>query len=559
MNILGIYGAFGWDSRVDWVHDSGATLFINGNHICSIAEERLSQLKYDGDYPQKSINYCLSVGNITEDDIDLIVIPSMGNIRFYSEHKDGNIHECLTKKFPNAKLKFISHHTSHAYSSIYSCDYNDGSFVTLDGAGSAILDSKGRIVFVEDSSIGYFNKRKNIFKLFLTPSGVNNFGHYYQIWSHLIYCKKTEKSIDFHDPKHRETFAGKIMGLSAYGSRKKIEDYDKEYSMSWEGMPNVSFNSFPNDPVGFFFSQYKYLNPNDQAALLQKTFEDAGLEYFKSLKEKGYLEDNLCLSGGVFLNVLLNTVLKENKIVKNIHIPPFTNDSGLHFGAACYGAHANKEQVVLPQNIALLGKEYSNDEIFESLKNNDKIEYQKYDDFNELCKVTASHLNENKIIGWFQGRSEMGPRALGSRSILMNTRNEDNKDILNERVKHREYWRPFAGVILQEYHKNYFNEKFSTPYMLYSHTVKKNKIKKLAAITHKDNTCRVQTVNETLNLRLTSLLKSYHEISGVPALLNTSFNDNGQPICETPSDALKTFLNIDIDYLVIGNYFVSKK
>jgi carbamoyltransferase len=558
MNILGIYGAFGWNSRENWLHDSGVTLFKNGNHVCSIAEERLSKIKYDGDYPIKSIEYCLSTGNLSEDDIDLIVVPSMGNMTFYTMHKEGEIQSLLQKKFPNAKLEFISHHVSHAYSTIFSCDYNEGSFVTLDGAGSLIMDNRGRVKLAEDSTIGYFNKKKNIFRFFLTPSGINNFGHYYQTWSHHIYCKKTEKEIDINDPKYRETFPGKVMGLSAYGSKEKFADYDKEYTSTWEGMPGIVFNGFPDDQFGFFFSQYKRLNANDQAALLQKTFEDAGLEYFTALKEKGYLEDNLCLAGGVFLNVLLNTVLKENKVAKNIHIPPFTNDSGLHFGAACYGAHANKEQVVLPENIALLGKEYSDEEILESIKNNEKVKYKKYDNFEQLCEITSNYLNENKIIGWFQGRSEMGPRALGSRSILMNTRNKDNKEILNERIKHREYWRPFAGAILEKHHKNYFNEKFSTPYMLYSQTVKKNKVKDLSAITHKDGTCRIQTVNESINPKLNNLLESYYEISGVPALLNTSFNDNGQPICETPSDAVKTFLNIDIDYLVIGSYIVSK-
>jgi carbamoyltransferase len=499
------------------------------------------------------------LGSISKDDVNFIVVPSMANMSFYSMHKEGKIEGFLKEQFPNAEIKFISHHTSHAYSSIFSCDYNEGSFVTLDGAGSIILDSNGRTRFVEDSSIGYFNKKKNIFRLFLTPGGLNNFGSYYQSWSHFIYCKKTGKEISFHDSKYRETFPGKIMGLSAYGSREKIKDCAKEYVISYEGMPSVNFNSFPGDEFGFFLSQYKHLSANDQAALLQKTFEESGLEYFSALKKKGYLEDNLCLAGGVFLNVLLNTVLKENNIAKNIHIPPFTNDSGLHFGAACYGLYCNHEQINLPENIALLGKEYSNNEILNALGNyNKKIEFKKYDNFEELCKETSKYLNDNKIIGWFQGRSEMGPRALGSRSILMSTNNQGNKDILNERVKHREQWRPFAGVILEQHHKKYFNEKFQTPYMLYSHTVKPNKVKELAAITHKDGTCRIQIVNEKLNSKLTTLLESYHKISKIPALLNTSFNDNGEPICETPEDAIKTFLNIDIDYLVIGDYFVSK-
>jgi predicted NodU family carbamoyl transferase len=290
MNVLGIYGAFGWNSREDWLHDSGATLFVDGKHICSIAEERLSKIKYDGDYPVKSIDYCLSVGGIIHDDINLVVIPSMANLSFYAARKEGKIETIIKEKFPNAEIKFISHHTSHAYSSIFSCDYNEGCFVTLDGAGSATLDSIGRTMSVEDSGVGYFNKKKNIFRFFLSPNGVNNFGHYYQSWSHYIYCKKTEKQIDFSDPKYRETFPGKVMGLSAYGSKEKLSKYAKEYTLNDEGYPGIIFSGFPINDIAFFISQYKRIDPNNQAALLQKTFEDAGLEYFTALKEKGYVQ-----------------------------------------------------------------------------------------------------------------------------------------------------------------------------------------------------------------------------------------------------------------------------
>ncbi len=560
MNVLGLYGALDWDSREDWVHDSGATLIKNGKHVCSISEERLSRLKYDGDYPEKSINYCLSVGGLDKSDIDIVILPSMGNQTFNSYVKKGKLKEKMENEFPNAKFEVISHHICHAYSSIFSCDYEEGSFVTIDGAGTVVQDNLGGIRYVEDSSIGYFNKKKNIFRFFPSINGLNNFGHYYQVWSGLIYQNKTENKIPVWHPLVRETLPGKIMGLSAYGNREKISKLSREYDINTQSIPGVIFKGFHGDGAGELFCQYKYLNPDDQAGLLQKTLEDSILDYFKVLKDYSYLEDNLCLAGGVFLNVLSNTILKQNDIAKNIHIPPFTNDSGLHFGAACYGAFKNKETVVLPDNIALLGKEYSDEEILESIEDyKDLIEYKKLDSIDQVCEETASLLNQGNIVGWFQGRSEFGPRALGSRSIFMNVLNSENKDTLNERIKHREYWRPFAGIILEEYHKDYFEDDFESPYMLYSHEVKEDKTSIIPAITHEDNTCRIQTVNEKYNPIVTKLLREYLNLSGVPAILNTSFNDNGEPIIETPRDAVETLLKIDIDTLVIGKYIVTRK
>ena len=170
--------------------------------------------------------------------------------------------------------------------------------------------------------------------------------------------------------------------------------------------------------------------------------------------------------------------------------------------------------------------------------------------------VVSQYLDDNKIVGWFQGRSEYGPRALGSRSILMSPKYKKNKDILNSRVKHREYWRPFAGVMLKEYLHDYFEEAIDSPYMLYSQTVKEDKRLNLQAIVHEDNTCRIQTIEEG---KLATLLKHYNKLSGLPILLNTSFNDSGKPIVESPEDAIEAFLNMNMDYLVIGNKVVRRQ
>ena len=560
MNVVGLYGAIGWNvlisdnpklmdqSADSWSHGSSVTLIKEGEHCVSISEERLSGIKYDGNFPRKSIEYCLSTANLDKNDIDLVIIPSMANQNFYKNFINKTIEKKIKRYFPKAKMEIASHHMCHASSSVFSCSYNEGSFITLDNAGSVIFDTIGQMLACENHSFGYFNKEKNIFRYYPGIPHTNNIGNYYWMWAHHIYESKIKKNISIVDPKYRETFCGKVMGLSAYGN---IKEFKKDWRNHFEGIPQVALESFPNRDFN-----YQNLSPENKAKQLQYNFENAMLEWMKELREQGYIEDNLCLAGGVFLNILANSVIRKNKITKNIHIPPFPDDTGLSFGAACYGVFKSKEKVTLPHNISLLGRTYSDEEIEEALEGTD---YKKFDDFDELCDETVKVLADNKIVGWFQNRSEFGPRALGSRSILMNPTPKENKETINTRIKHREEWRPFAGIMLEEYQEEYFTDVYPNEYMLYSLIVRPHQRKKLGAITHKDFSCRIQTVNKELHPEVTTLLQKYNEETDCPVLLNTSFNDNGQPIVETPKDAIKTFTNIDLDYLVIGNYLVVKK
>jgi carbamoyltransferase len=244
------------------------------------------------------------------------------------------------------------------------------------------------------------------------------------------------------------------------------------------------------------------------------------------------------------LNICANSLLQP--LFKNIHIPSFTNDSGIAFGLAAWGSFRSNERVEIPDNLAFLGKSYE-----DFTPDPDVCEYYEYyEDFDELCELVADILEkENKVVGWFQGRSEHGPRALGNRSILMSPKRSENKDIMNNKVKHREPWRPFAGIVLENKVSDYFVEGDHTPYMLYSQTVKSDKI---PAITHNDKSCRIQTVNEKINPRICKLLSKLED----PILLNTSFNYSGEPIVETPEDAINTFFKTKMDYLVIGNYLI---
>lgn len=558
MNILGIFGAIDWDSHEHFhkengtytaVHDSGATLFIDGRLVSSILEERLTRYKLEGNFPYKSIEYCLSMGNIKGEDIDVVYMPHLPCYMYNKQRFDGTLDGIIKKLFPNALFKTISHHLCHASSSIFTSSMNDGTFFTLDGTGSAVFDpiTKEPILF-ENHSIGYFNKSKKILRFFPGLNNCNSFGSYHISNSTQIYFEKVNKKYKFSSDE--VTLSGKIMGLCAYGDYNNSKKW-KEYKITEDyDLPFVSFGRNEEN---------ENLSPDDKASILQKNFESALLDYLNKLREKSYLDDNICFAGGCFLNVLSNTLIKKSGLFNQIHIPPFTNDSGVSFGAAAYAVfiHEKEHEIKIPKNIALMSKIYNNEEIEKEIKRFN-LKYKKYDNFKELCEFTSHQLNQNKIIGWFQNSSESGPRALGSRSLLMHPGSKENKDIMNLRVKHREYWRPFAGIILEKHLTEYFEEDFISPYMLYSFKVKQNKKDQISAIIHDDDTCRIQTITKSHHPEVHTLLETFYKVSGIPAILNTSFNDNGEPIVETPQDAIKSLLNMDIDYLVIGNFLITK-
>jgi carbamoyltransferase len=420
MNILGLYGAINWNANHShdpvtqdqtWVHDAGVTLLINGNHICSISEERLTRIKYDGNFPIKSIDYCLSVGNITSQDIDLICIPSMCIDIFYKQVNDNLLHQKLKEIFPNARVQVVSHHLSHAASAIFSCDFNEGSFLTLDGAGTKVYDPyKLKDILVETNTTGYFNKSQNIFRLYPGPSNVNDFGGYYRKYANIVYSKKTHIKNTENNESLRDSVSGKIMGLSAYGS---WENHDwKDYRLSTDyDLPFIMFKEMYGDK-NIFDDTYNFKSPEDMSAILQKNFESALLDYLTALKKETYLTNNVCFAGGCFLNVLANSLIKESCLFENIHIPPYTNDSGLHFGAACYGAFQNKEQITLTNNLALVGKEYTNIEILEELKNH-SVKYKNMSLLMTCVKLLHLTFIKIKSLDGFKTEVNLDPGHLG--------------------------------------------------------------------------------------------------------------------------------------------------
>lgn len=514
-------------------HDAGCSIFIDGKHICSINEERLSRIKYDGNFPKNAIKYCLETASISPDDVDIVYYVTTYSTAVSFHYNEETILKFVRPEFPKAEVRFCGHHQAHAASTVFTSPFNEGTFLTVDGGGSGLYDPyQNNIFFAENNSIGYFNKEKKVFRLYNMPEqNVNNFGNLYSHVSSRIYATIRQKAIT--DWTDCISSVGKIMGLSAYGS---LEEYAGEYSVINHTVPYVAF------PEGGWNVVPK--TPADAAAWIQKLFEDAMLAWLKELR-KYHLDDTICFAGGSYLNIVTNTLIRQSGMFDNIHIPPFTDDAGIHFGAAIWGCFEEGETIELPDNLALLGKEYSNEEI-KSYLDAFGLKYSAYD-----VNDVADRIQDQKIVGWFQGRSEHGPRALGSRSIFMSPTKAENKDIINKRVKHREEWRPFAGIIREEDVADYFEEGFVTPYMLYCQT---SKTDKLPAITHADKTCRIQTVTESQNSRVYELLGKLD----LPVVLNTSFNDNGEPIVETPCHAITSFLKMDIDTLVIGDFIVDK-
>jgi len=556
MYILGLYGAIDWNpltTEDGWIHDSGATLFYNGTHLCSIQEERLSRIKRDGSFPLSSIDYVCEAANIEKSNIDKIFYAQPSCIRFIKSLEDGSFNSKLTNLFPNAQLHVLSHHLCHAASSVFTSNLNEGHFISIDGSGNPLPNQsydQGLVlhestITKEEATYGYFNKNKNIFQMHNFPVRTNRFGKFYRMNSHELYCEKTNTKWDDILKQDADGLPGKIMGLSAYGQTEWKDEY-KCYTRSLDYNYPIPFINFVSGIQGKTIEERSWI--------LQKNFELAIVDLLNDMYEEKYVGKNICLAGGTFLNVLGNSCIKNLNKFDHIHIPPFPSDTGMNLGAAMYGVWKSGYNVEMPHNIALLGKNY--DITIDDLPDNYCI--TEFRNFEALCKTVAQHLINGKIIGWFQGRSENGPRALGSRSILMHPGPKENKDIINEKIKHREYWRPFAGVILEDRLDEYFLESHETPYMLYSNTTKPCKLDKIAAITHEDHTCRIQTVNNKLNRKMTMLLEQFEKVSGLPILLNTSFNDNGQPIVETPKDAIDSFNKMNIDILVLGDFLLFK-
>ena len=568
MNILGL----------NLGHDSSCTLLKNGKIVAACEEERYTKIKHSRTFPINAINDCLKIGKIRTEDINIISVgflPKKYVQEFYfnqilqdskklSLFKDGfskiienlDLENIIRKKLKfKKKIEFNNHHLSHLASAFYPSGFNKSLIMSLDGIGE-----------IETGMIGVGNKNK-IKMLSDVNKFPNSLGLIYAAITHYLGWKP------FYDE-------GIVMGLASYGDpNKKITNGKKTYievfrdiikktgPISYEINRNwITYHYERNTWLSKSFintfgkkrKERSKINQHHKniAAALQLRLEEIIIDQLKYLKRK-YKINYLCIAGGVGLNCSLNGKIHDSKIFKKIFIQPASGDAGISYGAALVEYFKNPKSKNNFYNKGFyLGSKFTNFEIKKALnKYKKKIRFKYHKD---IAKISAEIISKKKILGWFQGGAEFGPRALGNRSILCQPYPHGMKDYINKKVKFREHFRPFAPAILSENSKEYFYLNQDSDHMLIATKVKPDKKKIIAATVHTDNSCRVQTVSKKSNNKFYSLISNFNKITNVPVVLNTSFNIKGQPIVNNPIDAIECFLKYKIDSLAIGDYIVEK-
>lgn len=552
MRIIGLY---------NW-HDGGYSVLKDGKIEEHVEIERYTRLKEDGG---DSLKYLKDIyfkkNNLEISDIDAWVSPCPNTNLEKGAGNSFDTHKYLDK----SKVSFYSHHLCHASHAFFSSNLKDSLILTIDSAG---LEENGNAV----STCGYFGNDNKIQKVFEVNNNQFSLG---SLWGR---CTRFIFKLSSGYPRGHQ--AGSVMAMAAFGDPNKY--YNEFMKMATTDFPHVArtppgykrgvYVPPEEDVIHPYLDRFRKLAEKDEqtkmdlAAALQKVTEvllfdviKQTIQLAKNNSNPGF--KNICLAGGVSLNSsftgkIINHFKGE---VENVFIPPVPYDGGLSIGACQYHWHSVLGKPRKYDNFVspYLGEVYSEKDVRFAIEENKKKISIAEDVSIEDC---ADLLIDNNIISIFQGRSESGRRALGNRSIVANPISEDMKSMINKKVKHRQWYRPFAPSILEEYGGEWLENYFQSPYMGFVFKIKKEKLGKAPAIEHKDGTARVQTVNEKQNKNYYNLIKSFYKKSGVPILLNTSFNDR-EPIVETPEHAISCFLNTNIDYLYFLEYniLLSKK
>ncbi len=562
-------------------HDSSCALIKDGQLVCAIAEERLDRIKHtsggvdeDGmvnkHLPRRSIKYCLDTIGIEIQEVDLIVVSTcvVVNVHDYSTRRltKEEIIEQLPDSVDPDRVEIVDHHLGHAASAFYPSPFQEAAVLVADGGGSLVYrDGKG------DHEKGWYEQRVSIYhgqnddlkvidqyfdglpsNGYLANDQHCSLGDFYQSATGFIGFSYGNE--------------GKTMGLAALGSHALFSHFDQAISFKDNNLQinsDFQFNKHLNT-MRFYsgivvpkrgHGQSLRTIDQDIAAAVQHSLEEVLVKLANQAFEKSG-SANLCMAGGIALNSVANKVIFDRTPFENIFIQPASGDDGCAIGNAFFGLRKlNHSSRGYEMKNAYTGRSYSENELKNAIKQYEGwIRFSKEKD---LLHQVCSFLVSKKIVGWFQGGSEFGPRALGHRSILCDPRQPEMKDILNKKVKHREPFRPFAPSVLLEHLSDYFDLTCPSPYMLLVAKIKKPNV--IPAVTHDDGTGRIQTVTKEDNGIYYDLIKTFYEETGVPIILNTSFNDNNEPIVETPQDALKCFLKTNIDYLVMGDWVVEKR
>lgn len=537
MYVLGLWGGANVDDTVaGGGHDACAALLKDGEFIAAIEEERICRVKHTRRPPIGSLAFCLEQAGITGQDVDLFAV-GIGEDPSVRAMVREALSFLVGGEVPNEKLVFVDHHVAHAASAYAMSGFDESLVVTIDGMG----DNLAGIIGVNRG--GKLERLRDI-------SIPNSLGHLYlRVIDHLGYRLFDEY---------------KVMGLAPYGDPARFRPLLQElYTLQDEGRYTLSLErssilqrSGPRRQRGEEFTQVHM----DLAASLQEALETIVFHVLRHFQQKTG-QRNLCLAGGVAHNCSMNGKLATSGLFERVFVQPAAHDAGTALGAALHAyLQANPGQKTRKLEHVYWGRSIPcADEVEQELKRWSKqVRIRRSDD---VCQDAAKLLAKGSVIGWVQGRSEFGPRALGNRSILADPRPSENKDIINAMVKKREGYRPFAPSVLAERARDFFElppTESEFPYMTFVVGVKESERAKLGAITHVDGTARIQTVSRDTNERYWKLIHAFGQETGVPMLLNTSFNNNWEPIVDTVRDAVVCFLTTKLHYLVVGDFIVEK-
>lgn len=557
------------------VYNSAACLLRDGELAAAAQEERFTRQKNTGDFPYHAVRYCLDEAGIEMGDVDhvcfhwhpfhhlprrLLQIASglPQSLRFYDSHA-GRFWQMITA--PNTLGRFfpvapgrrrplfhrVRHHICHASSAYYCSGFDQAALLTVDGSGEMASSTLG---------VGRGNSVKLLQETFFPHS----LGYLYVALTHYLGFRPDSDEY-------------KVMALASYGTGALKQQFQPLVQLLPSGqykldLSYLAYQKGQRDPwvsskfIDRFGPVRKAGQPIEQrhkdlAWALQNSFEEAVLHMARELHRRTGLP-RLGYAGGCALNSVLNTKLLTETPFEEVFIQPAANDAGTAIGSALYTYHETLGYPRLgPMKHAYLGPQYSDQQCQQALEAAglpvERLERA------DLLQTTAGLLEKGAVVGWMQGRMEMGPRALGNRSILADPRRPEMKDVINEKVKHREGFRPFAPSVPQEEAAHFFEMDRPSPYMLFVYPIRQQKLDVIPAVAHVDGTARVQTVVHEHNPLYYDLIRVFEQKTGVPVILNTSFNVMGEPIVCSPADAVACYLSTGIDALVLGSYVVVKQ
>ncbi|HEU5181642.1 MAG TPA: carbamoyltransferase C-terminal domain-containing protein [Candidatus Polarisedimenticolia bacterium] len=539
MYILGISGGVR-----SGTHDPAAVLYQDGKLIAAVEEERLLRIKHaEGRLPENSVRWCLAQAGISIRDVEAVAycyatFPGMEKrLKDYFNFKFGHC----------PPVRLIPHYMAHAASAYRVSGFSDSMIVSADVSGDSV------------STFLSYGKGTEIRMVKSIPRP-NSLGIFYSMLTQILGFQ-------------RDNDEYKVMGLASYGKSEidlswLLEFGGGDYRLRTEDymVPVGSTNPFPSKQEGIYSGKLvERLGPPrlkdeplqqrhmDLAYSAQKLLEQAMVDLVTWLHEQTGSR-NLCVAGGVGLNCVMNQRLLALPFIDSLYIQPAASDAGTAIGSAL---EVMAEKGIRPEVMehVYTGPSYSDEEIRKALESY-KVPYRHEPD---VCRFAAERLAEGAIVAWFQGAMEFGPRALGNRSILADPRDPAMKDRINATIKFREDFRPFAPAVLEEKVKEYFCDGVVSPFMTLTFDVQPEKRDRIASITHVDGTARIQTVSAKTNPRFHRLIAEFEKITGIPLVINTSFNVKGQPIVCTPRDAISTFFMTGMDHLILGDYVLSKR